>query len=193
MKKMARQIVLVTGNKKKLEEVVQILGPDFPHKVTSQDIDLPEYQGTPEEIARAKCKLAAEHIKGPVIVEDTSLCFNALGGLPGPYVKWFLKSVGPTGLHKMLAGFEDKTGYAQCVFAYSSGEEGSDIQIFDGRCPGSIVAPRGPTDFGWDPCFQPDGFDKTYAEMDKSVKHTISHRGKAMDLLKKYLTKLSVI
>ncbi len=67
-------------------------------QVTSQDIDLPEYQGTPEEVAREKCKLAAKHVKGPVIVEDTSLCFNALGGMPGPYIKWFLKEIGPTGL-----------------------------------------------------------------------------------------------
>ena len=67
-------------------------------QIVCQDIDLPEYQGTPEEIVRAKCTLAAQHIKGPVVVEDTSLCFNALGGMPGPYIKWFLKEVGPAGM-----------------------------------------------------------------------------------------------
>ena len=67
------------------------------HQVVCRDIDLPEYQGTPEEVVRAKCTLAAQHIKGPVVVEDTSLCFNALGGMPGPYVKWFLKEIGPAG------------------------------------------------------------------------------------------------
>ena len=67
------------------------------HQVVCQDIDLPEYQGTPEEVVRAKCTLAAQHIKGPVVVEDTSLCFNALGGMPGPYIKWFLKEIGPAG------------------------------------------------------------------------------------------------
>ena len=61
------------------------------------DLDLPEYQGTPEEVARTKCEEAAKHIQGPVLVEDTSLCFNALGGMPGPYIKWFLKSCGPSG------------------------------------------------------------------------------------------------
>ena len=65
--------------------------------MTSQDIDLPEYQGEPEEIAEKKCKLAAEHIGGPVLTEDTSLCFNALGGMPGPYIKWFLSKIGPEG------------------------------------------------------------------------------------------------
>ena len=55
------------------------------------------------------------------MVEDTSLCFNAYGGLPGPYIKWFLKNLGHEGLNKMLAGFEDKSAYAQCIFAYSPG------------------------------------------------------------------------
>ena len=44
---------------------------------------LPEYQGSPEEVCREKCKEAAKTIEGPVIIEDTCLCFNALGGLPG--------------------------------------------------------------------------------------------------------------
>ena len=56
------------------------------------------------------------------MTEDTSLCFNALGGLPGPYIKWFLEKLGHDGLNRMLAGFDDKTAYAQCIFAYSSGE-----------------------------------------------------------------------
>ncbi len=47
---------------------------------------------------------------------------------------------------------------------------------FVGRTPGRIVPARGPTDFGWDPVFEPDGFDQTYAELDKNVKNTISHR-----------------
>ena len=49
--------------------------------------DLPELQGEPVDVSLEKCKLAAKEVGGPVIVEDTSLCFNALGGLPGVYVK----------------------------------------------------------------------------------------------------------
>jgi inosine triphosphate pyrophosphatase len=56
------------------------------------------------------------------MVEDTSLCYNAYGGLPGPYIKWFLKKLGHEGLNAMLAGFEDKSAYAQCIFAYTPGE-----------------------------------------------------------------------
>ena len=65
--------------------------------MTSQKIDLPEYQGEPDDICIAKCKEAAKLIKGPVIIEDTCLCFNALGGMPGPYIKWFLDKLKPEG------------------------------------------------------------------------------------------------
>ena len=63
----------------------------------SQDVDLPEYQGEPDDICIQKCKEASKVIQGPVLIEDTCLCFNALGGLPGPYIKWFLKKLGPAG------------------------------------------------------------------------------------------------
>lgn len=66
-------------------------------KVVNQDVDLPEYQGEPDDVARSKCELAASKVKGPVLTEDTSLCFNALKGMPGPYIKWFLGKIGPEG------------------------------------------------------------------------------------------------
>jgi hypothetical protein len=82
-------LTFVTGNAKKLEEVVAILGSgsQFPYRVVSQKIDLPELQGDPEEVSREKCLLASAQVGGPVIVEDTSLCFVALGDLPGVYIK----------------------------------------------------------------------------------------------------------
>ena len=70
------------------------------------------------------------------MVEDTSLCFNAYEGLPGPYIKWFLKALGHEGLPRMLAGFDDKSAYAQCVFAYSPGEPHSQCT------PNTCVRPR---------------------------------------------------
>ena len=99
-------------------QVVSILekGEKLTCEIVAQSLDLPELQGEPEEIAKEKCRLAAQQIKGPVMVEDTSLCFNAMQGLPGPYIKWFLQKLKPDGLSKMLDGFEDKTGYAQCIF-----------------------------------------------------------------------------
>ena len=56
------------------------------------------------------------------MVEDTCLCFNAWNGLPGPYIKWFLAKLGHEGMNKSLAGFEDKSAYAQCTFAFSLGQ-----------------------------------------------------------------------
>jgi inosine triphosphate pyrophosphatase len=141
----------------------------------SAQLDLPELQGEPEEVAAEKCRLAVQQVKGAVMVEDTSLCFNALGGLPGVYIKWFLEKLGHDGLNKLLYAYEDKTAYAQCIFALSFNET-DEPKLFIGRTPGQIISARGPLDFGWDPIFQPDGFDQTYAEMSKEVKNTISHR-----------------
>ncbi|KAK6041185.1 tRNA dimethylallyltransferase [Cooperia oncophora] len=124
-----------------------------PAVVRAVDVDIDEYQGEPDYVAERKAKEAAEHVQGPILVEDTSLCFNAFKGLPGVYVKWFLKKLGPAGLYQMLAGYDDKSAYAQCIFAFTEGK-GQPVHIFRGRCPGHIVSPRGPPDFGWDPCFQ---------------------------------------
>lgn len=82
---MSKTITFITGNAKKLEEVVSILGKTFPHQLVSQKIDLPEWQGEMDEISVKKCHEAAKHVNGPVIIEDTCLCFNALGGLPGNF------------------------------------------------------------------------------------------------------------
>ncbi len=61
----------------------------------------------------------------------------------------------------MLHGFEDKSAYATCIFGYSDGS--SEPVLFSGRTEGTIVEPRGPTDFGWDPCFQVGGTVKQVA------------------------------
>ena len=79
----------------------------------------------PQEVIALR--LAELQVGGAVMVEDTCLCFNAYGGLPGPYIKWFLQRLGHEGLNKMLAGFEDKSAYAQCTFAYTPG--GTQMQV----------------------------------------------------------------
>ncbi|KAJ1918209.1 acetyl-coenzyme A synthetase 2 [Mycoemilia scoparia] len=91
-------------------------------------------------------------------------------------------------LYNMLCGFEDKSGYALCTFAYCSGP-GHDPILFEGKTHGTIVPPRGPTTFGWDPVFQPDGHTQTYAEMEPSLKNTLSHRYKALSAFKEFLDK----
>ncbi|KAG0362925.1 nucleoside triphosphate pyrophosphohydrolase ham1 [Gamsiella multidivaricata] len=147
---------------------------------------LPELQGSSYEIAREKCKKAAEITKGPVYVEDTGLGFDALKGLPGPYIKWFLESIGLEGLVKMLEGYTDKSAMAYCTIAYTTGP-GSEPILFEGSVKGSIVDPVGPRKFGWDPIFKPDGQDGTYASMDSAVKNAMSHRCVAVAKLRQYL------
>ncbi|KAK9180249.1 hypothetical protein WN943_029457 [Citrus x changshan-huyou] len=219
---LSRPVTFVTGNAKKLEEVKAILGQSIPFQ--SLKLDLPELQGEPEDISKEKARLAAIQVNGPVLVEDTCLCFNALKGLPGPYInatedragwspmpsvtlaphqkkknicslvkavkdmapsKWFLQKIGHEGLNNLLMAYEDKSAYALCGFAFALGPNIEPI-TFLGKTPGKIVPARGPNDFGWDPIFQPNGYDQTYAEMAKEEKNKISHRSKALAMVKSH-------
>ncbi|PHT39199.1 Inosine triphosphate pyrophosphatase [Capsicum baccatum] len=176
-----RPVTFVTGNAKKLEEVRAILGQSIPFQ--SLKLDLPELQGEPEDISKEKARIAAKEVNGPVLVEDTCLCFNALKGLPG--IKWFLQKIGHEGLNNLLMAYEDKTAYAMCIFSLALGPNTEPI-TFVGKTLGRIVPARGPNDFGWDPIFEPHGYDQTYAEMPKEEKNKISHRGKALELVKSH-------
>ena len=188
-------INFVSGNKNKLRELNELFNKHFKDiEIKQLDIDLPELQGNPEDIVRGKLKLAlekAQNLKGPVLVEDTSLCFNAYGGLPGPYIKYFLKTIKQEGLYKMACAFEDHSAYAQSIFGLQKNEE-SEPNLFIGKTDGEIVSPRGDKNFGllgWDPCFKPNCSKKTYAEMEEDEKNKISHRGKSTKSMINWLKK----
>ena len=100
-------LTFVTGNAKKVEETLRILGNSV--DLQCRSIDLPELQGEPSDIASQKCAAAADHVGGPVLVEDVSLGFSALRGLPGPYIKFFLQKLGHDGLNALLAAHNDKS------------------------------------------------------------------------------------
>lgn len=174
-------IRFVTGNQKKLNEVVAILDEfDIPLPLERIDLDLDELQSdVPEKIAAAKCSLAAKVTGGPVLVDDTSLGLEALGGMPGPYIKWFNDG---DMLWRMLKGFESKRAYAQSCVAFSVGP-GTVPLLFTGKVHGEIVAGGDQ----WDSCFRPDGFDVTFAEMDFDTKNQISHRAKAIRSMSSYI------
>jgi inosine triphosphate pyrophosphatase len=187
-----RVVTLVTGNAGKLAEITRVISQNqsLANKVTlvSRALDLPELQGEPEAVAAEKARHAAK-LLGPghaVLVEDTSLCFNALHGLPGVYVKWFLDKTGLEGLIKLVVPYEDKTAYAQCIFALC--DERGVVSTFVGRTEGRVVdkprtSPEGKA-FGWDPIFEPnEPGNKTFAEMTVDEKNKISHRGKALALV----------
>jgi len=171
-------IVFVTGNKHKAREIQLVLNE---LEVIMQDVDLPEIQGSDEEIIRHKADHAKGLITGSFMVEDSSLEYDALNGMPGVYVKWFLKAIGNDGLVKLLAGHHNKRANAICNIAYYDGKK---IHIFKGVVKGTIVESRGKSAFGWDNIFQPDGFDQTYGEMPPELKNSLSHRFKALIQLK---------
>ncbi|GAO51884.1 inosine triphosphate pyrophosphatase [Saitoella complicata NRRL Y-17804] len=181
-------LIFVTGNKNKLAEVQAILG-SAGVEIKSQAIDLVEIQGTTQEISADKARRAALAVNGPVLVEDTCLCFNALNGLPGPYIKHFLTSLTTTHLPTLLAGFPDKSAYALCTFAFCS-SPGGEVLLFEGRTEGRVVEARGSGDFGWDSVFEPvEGGGETYAEMSKEKKNGISHRYRALEKVKEFLAR----
>ena len=183
-----RTITFVTGNINKLREVKEILINKSMNNlnIVNKKLDLPELQGEPEFVAKEKCRIASNEIQGPVLTEDTSLCFNALGGLPGVYIKWFFKKLGLIGLNNLLEAYEDKSAYAQCIFAYSA-EAGSEPILFIGRCYGTIIKQRGENGFGFDAIFLPDGEIGTFAELSAAKKNIISHRAKALQKVKEFL------
>ncbi|KAJ6469055.1 inosine triphosphate pyrophosphatase-like protein [Mycena vitilis] len=184
------RLIFVTGNANKLKEVKAILSDGGkPIEIDSQSLDIPEIQGSTQEVAMDKCRRAAEMLGGPCITEDTALCFEALKGLPGPYIKYFLADLGHSGLNSLLVGFPTKAAWALCTFAYSAGP-GSDPILFEGRTAGSIVPARGPGIFGWDAVFEPTGTGLTYAEMPTDQKNKLSHRYKALEKLREFLYSL---
>lgn len=89
------------------------------------------------------------------------------------------------GLHRLLSGWEDKSARAVCTLAFAEGANEPPV-IFQGITEGTIVEPRGPRDFGWDPIFQPLDYHKTYAELPKDEKNQISHRYKAVTAFRQH-------
>jgi len=179
----------ITGNEGKAREFSQILGEEYEFELV--DIDLPEIQGTPIEIIESKVDAAKNVVDGPFIVEDSSLDFEAWSNgeicLPGPYVKWYLKTVGNKGMIKMLGGYDNKNATAGCYIGlYLNGE----TNVFSGLIPGKISdTERGENGFGWDKIFIPHGYDITFGEFDPGEKNKISHRCQAINKLKNYLNK----
>ena len=175
-------LYFITGNQNKVAEMKSII-PD----IEQMEIDLPEIQDIdPREIIKAKLEEALKHHSGPFIVEDTSLVVNSMNGLPGPFIKWFLQSVGIDGIWKMTSVFGETDAKAQAIIGYA--KDSDNIQFFEGSVLGKIVEPRGEARFGWDPIFQPEGFEKTFAEMTPEEKNAISHRKQAATKLKEFLS-----
>lgn len=177
------QLAFVTGNSGKFNEIAAVL--PF---VSQTDIDLDEIQSLdPQRIIEHKLLQAAQQLPGAIIVEDTSLEFTCLNGLPGTNIKWFLKCLGNDGLAELVHHYADHSAVARCTIGLRG--HGDEIKYFSGEVSGTIVAPRGAlSPFGWNSIFQPDGHAKTFAEMSIKTKNAISMRGQAARQLRDYLS-----
>lgn len=177
---MDNMIYFITGNKNKFAEVKAILP-----EVEQLDIELTEIQEiNSQEIIKAKLEEALKFYEGEFIVEDTSLYLDALNGLPGPLIKWFLKTIGNEGLYDLAGKFGDRAK-ARVIIGYA--RKKGDYNFFEGEIRGRIVEPRGDQGFGWDSIFVPEGHSKTFAEMDQGEKNEVSMRRMALNKLKEFL------
>lgn len=173
-------LCFITSSEGKFAEV-QAMIPD----IRPISTDLPEIQSMDaREVIRFKLEMAREKWDGEFIVEDTSLYMDALNGLPGPLIKWFLQAMGGRGLNDIADRMMNRLAVARTVIGYSNN---GDPQFFIGEVHGYIVPPRGRGGFGWDKIFQPSGEKYTFAEMTPEEKSRISSRARAVEKLKRFL------
>ncbi len=188
------KLVLASHNKGKLREIQDMLAPHGFEVLSVGDLDLPEpvEDGDTFEANAAIKALASAKATGlPALSDDSGLCVNGLNGDPGIYsARWAGPGkdfgVAMQSVHDKLAeaGTADRSAYFVAVLclAWPDGH----VQFYRGEIHGELAwPPRGPEGFGYDPMFVPEGFDKTFGEMDKQEKHTtkdgaaLSHRARA--------------
>lgn len=177
-----KDLVVISSNQGKIDEINSILGTD--HKVSG--IEVPEIQSMDlDEVITNKAKAAYSKIKKPVLVTDVSLEIEGLKGLPGPFVKYFIQTLGAEGTVQLLGKKSRRTKVTDAVGIY----DGKKVKIFKGMINGKVISKaRGKDGFGFDFVFVPDGYNQTYAQMLPTLKNKISHRAKALRKVKKFLT-----
>ena len=173
------KITFITGNEKKSKYLSDFFGMEVDHL----KLDLPEIQSLDlREVVEDKVRRAYEAVKAPVLVEDVSLKFSALGDLPGPLIKWFLKSLGNEKICDMLDKLGNREAIAEVNYAYC---DKNGVVVFPGLVRGKISeTPRGGEGFGFDPIFIPDGYTKNWAEMTPQEKHDTAMRKEPLEKLK---------
>ena len=186
-----KELLVATHNQGKLEEIAALLAP-FGIAVTSakqHGLPEPEETGTTFiENARLKAHAAALATGLPALADDSGIEIDALGGAPGVYTAdWAETGAGRDFVMAMNRAHEElekidapepRSARFCCtlVLAWPDGHD----EVFAGVMPGRIVWPmRGDQGHGYDPIFQPDGYDQTFGEMDRWKKNEISHRADA--------------
>ena len=204
-----KKIVFATNNQHKLEEIRSILGEDF-EVLSLSDIgcheDIPETSDTLEGNAMQKAQYVFDKYGYACFADDTGLEVEALGGEPGIYSARYAALDGDDSIShdseanmakllRKLKGIENRKARFRTVIALINNNPlpigegmGERLQLFEGIVNGSIIKERrGGEGFGYDPIFQPEGYDKTFAELGNEVKNQISHRARAVQKLANYL------
>ena len=168
--------VLVTGNSNKRTETERILG----RSVETEPLDLPEIQSADVvEVLEEKGREAYRRLMRPVVVEETALALDALNGFPGPLVKWMLDAVKAEGIAQTAIALGNPKATAICALLYVDGDR---TVMGRGETTGILtLPPRHGEGFGWDPVFQPDGSEESYAQLGIGIKDDIGHRGRAWE------------
>eukprot|EP00934_Nitzschia_sp_Nitz4_P004186 Nitzschia sp. Nitz4//scaffold31_size150131//69518//70565//NITZ4_002829-RA/size150131-snap-gene-0.72-mRNA-1//1//CDS//3329547662//4176//frame0 len=182
-------ITFCSGNARKVREISMILEEQgLMHPTKPQEslirlhvlnVDLPEYQHeTTAKIARHKAHLGSQLAGGvPSLVEDTALHLHALGGMPGPYIKWYQGKV-QSGWYKLLR--DDTSATATCTLAFTPQADHEPI-LFTGHVHGKMIPPQpGHSGFGWDAEFVPEGYSQPFSQWTLAEKNQRSHRGQAV-------------
>ena len=193
---MKKRLVFATNNAHKLEEIRAILGNSI-EILSLADIhchaDIPETADTLEGNARQKSRYVYEHYGLDCFADDTGLEVESLGGAPGVYSARYADGQGhdsQANMNKLLKEMEEKNDRkAQFRTIISLIEKGEERQ-FEGIVKGQITREkRGESGFGYDPIFQPDGYETTFAELGSDIKNRISHRARAVAALCDFLRK----
>jgi non-canonical purine NTP pyrophosphatase (RdgB/HAM1 family) len=173
---------IITGNQYKADEFKRLLPENI--KFTTHSFNLEEIQNLDGDvIIKHKLRQAYAQLQSPVFVEDVSAGLDELGGLPGPFIKYFEQLLGDGALFKLV--HHEYSAKIVSTIGYTNGTR--EI-IAHGVVRGTIVAPRSQKSngFGFDCCFVPNGKSKTYSEMTSAEKDRIGHRGIAVsEFLKK--------
>jgi len=190
------KLVFATNNKNKLKEVQAML-TNF-EIVSLADIncfdDIPETADTLEGNAILKADYITQKYGLNCFADDTGLEVEALNNAPGVYSARYAgeENNAENNMNKLLSAVQNEPNRkAQFRTAVALNIEGKQF-VFEGICKGEILKKKqGESGFGYDPIFKPDGFNKSFAEMNMIEKGKISHRGKAIKKLVTFLNKYS--
>lgn len=144
---------------------------------SSEDCD--ELQAdTLEEVVRFCLRQLRDRGRKDFVLDDSGLFIDALGGFPGVYSSYVLRTIGMAGVLRLLDGRVDRSARFRCCIG--ANVDGRDI-VVTGVCEGTIaLRPAGTEGFGFDPIFMPSGHERTFAEINIVEKNDISHRGQAI-------------